>query len=148
MTKAELIDKVAQDTRLSKAEAARVVASVLDSVTGSLAKGETVTLVGFGTFSVSRRAARQGRNPQTGETIEIRGNVVYVDGVALDEPYLADNVRTGRMDAVVVPEGQYFVMGDNRSRSQDSRVFGTVPIDTIVGKAFVIMWPADRWSWL
>ena len=87
MTKAELIDKVAQDTRLSKAEAARVVASVLDSVTGSLAKGETVTLVGFGTFSVSRRAARQGRNPQTGASIMIPASKVprFKAGKALRE---------------------------------------------------------------
>ena len=71
MTKAELIEKVAKDTMVSKADAGRVVGSVIDSVTRALAKGETVTLVGFGTFSVGNRAARQGRNPQTGESIRI-----------------------------------------------------------------------------
>ena len=71
MTKAELIEKVAKDTKVSKADAGRVVGSVIDSVTRTLAKGETVTLVGFGTFSVGNRAARQGRNPQTGASIRI-----------------------------------------------------------------------------
>ena len=71
MTKAELIDKVAQDTKVSKADAGRIVGSMIDSVTGALAKGDTVTLVGFGTFSVGSRAARQGRNPQTGAAIRI-----------------------------------------------------------------------------
>ena len=52
------------------------------------------------------------------------------------------------MAPVTVLPGQMFVMGDNRNSSQDSRSFETVPIDTIVGKAFVIMWPADRWGGL
>lgn len=71
MTKAELIEKVAQKTKVSKADAGRVLSGFLDSVTASLAKGDAVTLVGFGTFAVSRRAARKGRNPQTGGTINI-----------------------------------------------------------------------------
>jgi signal peptidase I len=83
-----------------------------------------------------------------GERIEIRDNHVLIDGQPIDEPYVKPGSAMADMDPVIVPEGEMFVMGDNRSRSQDSRVFGTVPIDTIVGKAFVIMWPADRWSWL
>ena len=71
MTKAELIEKVAQKTKVSKADAGRVLGGFLDSVTASLVKGESVTLVGFGTFAVSRRSARKGRNPQTGGTINI-----------------------------------------------------------------------------
>lgn len=71
MTKADLIDKVATDAKVSKADAGRVLNSVLDSMTNALAKGDTVTLVGFGTFSVTRRAARKGRNPQTGAVINI-----------------------------------------------------------------------------
>lgn len=71
MNKAELIDAVADSANLSKADAARAVDAVLDSVTGALKKGEQVSLVGFGTFEVRERAARQGRNPQTGATIQI-----------------------------------------------------------------------------
>lgn len=71
MNKAELIDAVADSANLSKADATRAVDAVLDSVTGALKKGEQVSLVGFGTFEVRERAARQGRNPQTGATIQI-----------------------------------------------------------------------------
>ena len=71
MTKADLIEKVATDAKVSKADAGRVLNSVLDSMTNALAGGDTVTLVGFGTFSVTKRAARKGRNPQTGAVINI-----------------------------------------------------------------------------
>ncbi len=83
-----------------------------------------------------------------GETIEIRQNTVFIDGVAIDEPYLEDGIRTTRMDPLTVPDDSYFVMGDNRSRSLDSRSFGTISRDEIVGKAFVIIWPTSRWGGL
>ncbi len=72
MSKGELIESVAKSTGLSKAKAGEAVNAVLDTVTASLKKGKDVTLVGFGTFSVSKRKARKGRNPQTGETIKIK----------------------------------------------------------------------------
>lgn len=71
MTKAELIDKIAKDAKVSKAVAGNALSSVIDGISKALAKGDSVTLVGFGTFSVSRRAARKGRNPQTGSEIRI-----------------------------------------------------------------------------
>jgi DNA-binding protein HU-beta len=71
MTKAELIEAVAAGADISKAAAARAVDSFTGAITKSLKKGQKVTLVGFGTFSVSKRKARKGRNPQTGETIKI-----------------------------------------------------------------------------
>ncbi len=71
MNKAELIDLVADTTDLSKASAGRAVEAVFDGISNSLQKGDSVTLVGFGTFSVSQSAARTGRNPRTGETIHI-----------------------------------------------------------------------------
>lgn len=71
MNKSELIDAVADDTGLSKAEAGRAVDSVLNSITGTLKRGDQVTLVGFGSFMVRQRAARTGRNPQTGGTLQI-----------------------------------------------------------------------------
>ncbi len=71
MTKAELIDKIAKDAKISKAVATNALTSFIGGVTKALAKGDSVTLVGFGTFSVTRRAARKGRNPQTGAEIRI-----------------------------------------------------------------------------
>lgn len=76
MTKAELIDKVAEDTKVSKAESGRLIESVLENMTSALTNGDSVTLVGFGTFSVSSRAARKGRNPQTGAEIQIAASKV------------------------------------------------------------------------
>ncbi|MBI4653979.1 MAG: HU family DNA-binding protein [Nitrospirae bacterium] len=71
MTKAELIDAVAEGAKISKAAAAKAVDSVINGIKKALKKGERVTLVGFGTFSVSKRKARKGRNPRTGEEIKI-----------------------------------------------------------------------------
>ena len=69
MNKSELIDAIAAASDISKADAGRALDATLDAVTGALKKGDSVSLVGFGTFSVKQRAAREGRNPQTGETI-------------------------------------------------------------------------------
>ena len=71
MNKSELIDAIAADAGLSKADAGKALGATLSAVTGALKKGDTVSLVGFGTFQVKDRAARTGRNPQTGATIQI-----------------------------------------------------------------------------
>ena len=71
MNKNDLVGQVAQDTGLSKVDAARAVDSVFDNIAGSLRNKAEVRLVGFGTFSVSHRKATTGRNPRTGETIQI-----------------------------------------------------------------------------
>lgn len=71
MNKSELIDSIAASADLPKAAAGRALDAALEAVTAALAKGDSVALVGFGTFSVRERAARAGRNPQTGETIQI-----------------------------------------------------------------------------
>ncbi|MBI4825002.1 MAG: HU family DNA-binding protein [Nitrospirae bacterium] len=71
MTKAELIESVANDVNLSKADALKAIDSVIAGITDALKKGEKVTLVGFGVFSVAERKARKGRNPRTGDEIEI-----------------------------------------------------------------------------
>jgi DNA-binding protein HU-beta len=71
MNKGDLIDRVSADAGISKAQADRAIDSVLGGITDSLRKGERVTLVGFGTFAVSQRRARKGRNPQTSEMIKI-----------------------------------------------------------------------------
>ena len=75
MTKAELVEKMAKDAAISKVAAATALNSFMDGVSKSLKKKDgKVTLVGFGTFSVRERAARTGRNPQTGETINIKAS--------------------------------------------------------------------------
>ncbi|MDO5603085.1 MAG: HU family DNA-binding protein [Oscillospiraceae bacterium] len=71
MTKAELIAKVAADAELTKKDADKAVAAVIDAITGALQEGDKVALVGFGTFEVRTRAARTGRNPRTGKEIPI-----------------------------------------------------------------------------
>lgn len=71
MNKKDLIDLMAEKAEISKGTAEQALNALLDGVKESLKKGQKVTLVGFGTFSVSDRAARTGRNPQTGETIQI-----------------------------------------------------------------------------
>lgn len=71
MNKTQLVEEVAQSAGLSKAKTSEVVDAVLSAVSGSLAKGDSVTLVGFGTFSVAKRNAREGRNPLTGKPIKI-----------------------------------------------------------------------------
>lgn len=71
MNKTQLIDEIAESADISKAAAGRALDAVTDSITDALKKGDQVALVGFGTFSVRERAARTGRNPQTGDTIQI-----------------------------------------------------------------------------
>lgn len=71
MTKAEIVAKVAQEVKVSKAAAAQALTVITDSIAQAMKKGDKVTLVGFGTFSVSERKARVGRNPRTGKEIKI-----------------------------------------------------------------------------
>lgn len=77
MNKAELVEAMASDAGLSKADAKKALDAFINSTTDALKKGDRVALVGFGSFSVSTRAARKGRNPQTGKEIDIKAkNVV------------------------------------------------------------------------
>ncbi len=76
MNKAELISQLADDAGITKTQANAALDSFVTTVTKTLKKGDKVTLVGFGTFSVSKRAARNGRNPQTGEVIKIKARKV------------------------------------------------------------------------
>ncbi|MFI5203607.1 MAG: HU family DNA-binding protein [Flavobacteriales bacterium] len=76
MNKAELIDAVSTESGISKADAKRALDSTIDQMTKALKKGDRVALVGFGSFSVAKRAARKGRNPQTGKEIKIAAKKV------------------------------------------------------------------------
>lgn len=87
MNKSELVDLVAEKAGMSKKDSEKAVKAVLDSITGGLAKGDKVQLVGFGTFEVRHRKAREGRNPATGEKIKIKALKVpaFKPGKALKE---------------------------------------------------------------
>ncbi|MEI7475312.1 MAG: HU family DNA-binding protein [bacterium] len=76
MNKEELVQKVAATTNSTQKEAAEIITATVNAITEAVAAGEKVTLVGFGTFEAKKRAARNGRNPQTGETIEISAKTV------------------------------------------------------------------------
>ena len=72
MNKSDLVDAIAKSAELSKAAASRALDATVDTIKKALKKGDTVSLVGFGTFKVGKRAARNGRNPRTGATIKIK----------------------------------------------------------------------------
>ena len=90
MNKGELVDAIANDAGLSKTDAGKAIEAFVTNVSGSLKKGNSIQLIGFGTFSISNRAARAGRNPQTGATIQIAAKKVakFKAGKAL-----ADSVK-------------------------------------------------------
>ncbi len=79
-----------------------------------------------------------------GETVEIRDGQVYVDGNLLEEPFTDQSTHPGRNNKVTVPPLHIYVMGDNRDRSNDSRSFGPVPIDNVVGRAWLSYWPVEQ----
>lgn len=83
-----------------------------------------------------------------GETVEIRQNQVWINGVPLSEPYLSEAARNqmGNMPPLVVPMDAVFVMGDNRGNSSDSRSWGPLPLNKIVGRAWLIYWPQQYWG--
>jgi DNA-binding protein HU-beta len=85
MNKADLVDKIAGASRINKVQAGTAIDTLVTAITGALKKNERVTLVGFGTFAVSQRKARNGRNPQTGAVIKIAARKVakFTPGVEL-----------------------------------------------------------------
>jgi signal peptidase I len=83
-----------------------------------------------------------------GQTVEIKVGSVYVNNEKIDEPYRHDLEPLPDYPATLVPPGKVFVMGDNRSNSEDSRVFGPIPESSIIGRAFVLIWPLNRVQWL
>ncbi len=87
MKKVELVEAVATATGLTKADATRAIDATFAAITDALVKGDKVPLVGFGTFAVSKRSARQGRNPRTGEVVNIaaRTAVTFKPGTALKD---------------------------------------------------------------
>lgn len=80
-----------------------------------------------------------------GETVEITNGVVYINDVLLEEPYIKDPAKSS-LAKRTIPEGEYFVLGDNRNNSNDSRSGWTVPLEDIVGKAWLSIWPPETWG--
>jgi signal peptidase I len=83
-----------------------------------------------------------------GETLEVRDGVTLIDGAPIEEPFLveANTVRYHKLNygPVEIPEGYYFVMGDNRDNSNDSRTVGLISTDKMIGRARIMMWPLNR----
>ncbi|MCF6094344.1 signal peptidase I [Microaerobacter geothermalis] len=92
-----------------------------------------------------------------GETVEVRNDQLYVNGEPVDEPYLEPEKKQARLDGfpltgdfgpVFVPEGSIFVMGDNRRNSKDSRMIGPIPKERVVGRADIVFWPIEQFTFL
>ena len=80
-----------------------------------------------------------------GETIEIKNRLVYINGVPMAEPYILESPRY-TMKKLQVPQGYYFVLGDNRNNSNDSHIWGSLPKENIIGKVWLSIWPPDDWQ--
>ncbi|MFC4076412.1 signal peptidase I [Salinithrix halophila] len=83
-----------------------------------------------------------------GQTVSAQNNVVRVDGRSIEEPYIDERNRTADFGPVKVPKDHVFVLGDNRMNSSDSRELGPIPLDRLVGRADVIFWPMNDFSFL
>jgi signal peptidase I len=81
-----------------------------------------------------------------GDQVAIHDGSLWVNGIAQDEPYLLEQGFQGEEQETVVPADYVFVLGDNRNNSGDSRIFGPIPRDSIIGTAFVIYWPIRHWG--
>ncbi len=80
----------------------------------------------------------------SGETLEIRDSKLYINGEFVEQPFLPPGLNYGSYGPVNIPQGHYFVMGDNRNNSEDSRFWGMLPEENIIGKTMLIYWPIDR----
>ncbi len=80
-----------------------------------------------------------------GDTVEVKDGAVYINGTAIDESYIEES-PTYTFPLTEIGEGEYFVLGDNRNNANDSHVWGTVPRDNIIGKAWLVFWPLSSWG--
>jgi signal peptidase I len=116
-------------------------------------RGDVVVLKRFDSPNTPERDLIKRVIGLEGERVRVVSCVVYINDQPLNEPYLDPTVQTqdgcGNDQAeITVPDDTVFVLGDHRGQSSDSRVFGPVPFDLLIGRAFVIIWPIGDWSWL
>jgi signal peptidase I len=81
-----------------------------------------------------------------GDSVAVRDGALYINGAKRDEPYLKEQNFGGAYPETIIPEGNVFVMGDNRNNSGDGRLFGPISKDLIIGEAFVLYWPLGHWG--
>jgi len=123
----------------------RVLVNKLSYSTGDVDRGDIVVFArpgGPGADGIEDLIKRVVALP--GETVEGREGDVFIDGRRLEEPYLPAGVETSAFPAFTVPEDHLWLMGDNRGASDDSRRFKAVPMDDVVGRAFVTIWPVSE----
>jgi len=82
---------------------------------------------------------------QPGDTVEVKNGRVFINDIPLEEEYIREPPRY-TMPPETIPDGEYFVLGDNRNNANDSHSWGTVPDDNVIGKAWFIYWPPDKWG--
>lgn len=126
-------------------EGDRVLVNKLADSTGDLSRGDVIVFErppSEGPSEIQDLIKRVVGLP--GDTVEGRDGIVYINGAPLDEPYLNEGTITSPFAMVVVPEDQLFVMGDNRGNSRDSRFFGTIDGELVVGRAVLVVWPLGR----
>lgn len=120
----------------------RVLVNKLDADVGGIDRGDVIVFDrpgGPGSDGISELIKRVIALP--GETVESEDGRIKIDGEFIEERYLPDDMETGAFGPETVPDGHVWVMGDNRSASDDSRRFKFIPEEDIVGTAFVIIWP-------
>ena len=123
-------------------EGERVVASKLAYKFGEPERGDVIVFLPPGNMEEDLIKRIIGL---PGETVAVRDGVVYVDNIPLDEPYIKQPPNY-TYSVEVVPENEYWVLGDNRNNSNDSHTGWTVPREDIIGKAWLIIWPPDQWE--
>jgi signal peptidase I len=127
-------DLIVFERELSPAQRERADQPVLQDIENALK--ELFALPTDGEQDLIKRVIGIG-----GDVVEARDGRVRVNGEPVEEPYLDEGVTTADFSPVEVPEGSLFVLGDNRGRSEDSRIFGAVETDKVVGIAFLLIWP-------
>jgi signal peptidase I len=116
-------------------------------------RGDVVVLKRFDSPSTPERDLIKRVIGLEGERVRVTDCVVYINDQPLDEPYLDPAIQQtdgcgGDQSEITIQANTVFVLGDHRGRSSDSRVFGTVPFDLLIGRAFIIIWPIGDWAWL